>query len=86
VPDPFVVGVLGNVPCLLLSGDADRGGISSERSREIMAESTLPHGTIGAALTLVATAVAAEPMGEATRTLVRWEAASELSSNMFPSV
>jgi hypothetical protein len=32
-----------------------------------MAESTLPHWTIGAALTLVATAVAAEPMGKATR-------------------
>jgi polyhydroxybutyrate depolymerase len=32
-----------------------------------MAETTLPHWTIGAALALVATAVAAEPMGEATR-------------------
>src|SRR5258708_16436481 len=31
-----------------------------------MAEITLPHWTIGAALALVATAVAAEPMGEAT--------------------
>jgi len=38
-------------------------------SREIMAETTLPHCTIGAALALVATAVAAEPMGEATRHL-----------------
>jgi polyhydroxybutyrate depolymerase len=36
-------------------------------SREIMAESTLPHGATGAALALVATAVAAEPMREATR-------------------
>ena len=34
-----------------------------------MAETTLPHRTIGAALALVATAVAAEPMGEATRQL-----------------
>src|SRR5258708_39039360 len=32
-----------------------------------MAETTLPHLTIGAALALVATTVAAEPMGEATR-------------------
>ena len=32
-----------------------------------MAETTLPHWTIGAALALVATTVAAKPMGEATR-------------------
>jgi poly(3-hydroxybutyrate) depolymerase len=32
-----------------------------------MAETTLPHWTIGAALALAATAVVAEPMGEATR-------------------
>ena len=32
-----------------------------------MAETTLPHWTIGAALALVATALAAEPIGEATR-------------------
>ncbi len=32
-----------------------------------MAETRLPHWTIGAALALVATAVAAEPMSEATR-------------------
>ncbi len=32
-----------------------------------MTETTLPYWTIGAALALVATAVAAEPMGEATR-------------------
>ena len=32
-----------------------------------MAETTLLHWTIGAALAFVATAVAAEPMGEATR-------------------
>ena len=38
-----------------------------KRGREIMAESTLPHWTIGAALALAATAVAAEPMGEAMR-------------------
>jgi poly(3-hydroxybutyrate) depolymerase len=38
-----------------------------KRSREIMPETTLPHWTIGAALALIATAVAAEPMGEATR-------------------
>ena len=31
-----------------------------------MAETTLPHWKIGAALAFVATAVAAEPMGEAT--------------------
>src|SRR5262249_50447502 len=37
-----------------------------KRSREIMAETTLPCWTIGAALVLFATAVAAEPMGEAT--------------------
>src|SRR3974377_874881 len=32
-----------------------------------MAETTLPRWTIGAALALITTAVAAEPMGEATR-------------------
>jgi polyhydroxybutyrate depolymerase len=32
----------------------------------MIAETTLPHWTIGAALALIATAVAAEPMGEAT--------------------
>jgi len=41
-----------------------------KRSRESMAETTLPHWTIGAALALVATAVAAEPMGEATRHVI----------------
>ena len=40
-----------------------------ETEREIMAETTL-HWTIGAALALVATVVAAEPMGEATRHVI----------------
>ena len=38
-----------------------------KRGREIMAKTTLSQWTIGAALALIATALAAEPMGEATR-------------------
>ena len=38
-----------------------------ETEPRIMAETTVPHWTIGAALALFGTAVAAEPMGEATR-------------------
>jgi hypothetical protein len=49
-----------------------------------MVETTLPYWTIGAAVALVATAVAAEPMGEATRHVSTVGGRSELSSNMFP--
>jgi hypothetical protein len=55
-----------------------------ETEREIMAKITFPDWTIGAALGLFATAVAAEPMVKRRATLVRREAASDLSSNMFP--
>jgi polyhydroxybutyrate depolymerase len=40
------------------------------RSREIMLKTTLPQWTIGAALALFATAVAAEPMGETARNAI----------------
>jgi hypothetical protein len=49
-----------------------------------MAETTLLRWTIGAALALVAAAVAAEPMGEATRYVSTVGGRGELSSNMFP--
>jgi hypothetical protein len=47
------------------AGVAWQAGV--KRSRETMADTRLPHWTICAALALVATGVAAEPMGEATR-------------------
>ena len=48
-----------------------------------MAETKVPHWMIGVALSLFGTAVAAEPMGEATNNVGTWELASALSSNMF---